>query len=109
LANRAESIRVLLTGSSTAAVLLALCGSTAIITSSFKGFLLAIGDLQARRAMQLTAAQTSLEPQPHRVSRTGRGPFVSQNTRKGDGSRFASEPAPLNARESQIPELPETI
>jgi hypothetical protein len=59
--------------------------------------------------MQLTAAQTSLEPHPHRVSRTGRGPFVSQNTRKGDGSRFASEPAPLNARESQIPELPETI
>jgi len=36
-ANRAESIRVLLTGPSTAAVLLALCGSTAIITSSFKG------------------------------------------------------------------------
>jgi len=31
------------------------------------------GCLQARRAMQLRAAQTSLEPQPHRVSRTGRG------------------------------------
>jgi hypothetical protein len=31
------------TGSSTAAVLLALCGSTAIITSSLKEFLLAIG------------------------------------------------------------------
>jgi hypothetical protein len=92
----------------TAAVLLALCGSTAIITSSFKGFLLAIGFSQARRAMQLTAAQTSLEPQPRRESRTSRGPFVSQNT-QGDGSRFASEPAPLNARESQIPELPETI
>ena len=53
--------------------------------------------------MQLTAAQTSLEPQPHPVSRTGRGPFVSQNTPQGDGSRFASEPAPLNARESQTP------
>src|SRR5215467_7150411 len=35
LANRAASITVLVTGSSTAAVLLALCGSTAIITSSF--------------------------------------------------------------------------
>jgi len=34
LANRAVSIKVLVTGSSTAAVLLALCGSTAIITSS---------------------------------------------------------------------------
>jgi hypothetical protein len=31
------------------------------------------GCLQARRAMQLRAAQTSLEPHPHRVSRTGRG------------------------------------
>lgn len=36
LANRADSITVLDTGSSTAAALLALCGSTAIITSSFK-------------------------------------------------------------------------
>jgi hypothetical protein len=36
LANRADSITVLVTGSSTAAVLLALCGSTAIITTSFK-------------------------------------------------------------------------
>ena len=44
LANRAASITVLLTGSSTAAVLLALCGSTAISTSSLTGFLLAIGD-----------------------------------------------------------------
>src|SRR6185437_10132774 len=31
------------------------------------------GFFEARRAMQLRAAQTSLEPQPHRVSRTGRG------------------------------------
>jgi hypothetical protein len=30
--------------------------------------------------MQLTAAQTSLEPHPHRVSRTGCEPFVSHNT-----------------------------
>src|SRR5262249_60411855 len=35
LANLAASITVLVTGSSTAAVLLALCGSTAISTSSF--------------------------------------------------------------------------
>jgi hypothetical protein len=34
---------------------------------------------------------------------------VSQNTRQGDGSRFASEPAPLSARGSQIPRLPATI
>ena len=32
-ANRADSISVLVTGSKTAAVLLALCGSTAIITA----------------------------------------------------------------------------
>jgi hypothetical protein len=47
----------------------------------------------------------SLEPLPHRVSQAGRGPFVSQNV-NDDGSRFASEPASLSARESQIPELP---
>lgn len=58
--------------------------------------------------MQLLAGQTTLEPQPRRESRTGRGPFVSQNT-KGDGSRFASEPAPLSARGSQIRGLPVTI
>jgi hypothetical protein len=34
---------------------------------------------------------------------------VSQNTPQGDGSRFASEPAPLSARGSQIPRLPATI
>src|SRR5215469_12023995 len=74
LANRADSISVLVTGSSTAAVLLALCGSTAIITTSFKeGSSWPSGCLLARRAMQLLAAQTSLEPQPHPVSRTGRG------------------------------------
>src|SRR4249919_2369717 len=73
LANRADSITVLVTGSSTAAVLQALCGSTAIITSPLKGFLLPSGSVLARRAMQLLAAQTSLEPQPHRVSRAGRG------------------------------------
>jgi hypothetical protein len=75
-----------------AAVLLALCGSTAIITSSFKGFLLAIGGLQARRAMQLTAAQTSLEPQPHRVSRTDHEPFVSQNTAKATAADSQANP-----------------
>jgi hypothetical protein len=41
-ANRADSITVSGTGSSTAAVLLALCGSTAIITLSLTEFLLAI-------------------------------------------------------------------
>jgi hypothetical protein len=56
LANRAASITVLVTGSSTAAVLLALCGSTAIITS-----LLIVSSSLVRhigwrgRAMQLPA------------------------------------------------------
>lgn len=59
--------------------------------------------------MQLTAAQTSLEPHPHRVSRTGREAVREPEHPEGDGSRFASEPVLLNARESQIPELPETI
>jgi hypothetical protein len=36
-------------------------------------------------------------------------PFLSQNTHQGDGSRIASEPAPLSARGSQIPRLPATI
>jgi hypothetical protein len=39
----------LVTGSSTAAVLLALCGSTAIIMSSLQGILLATRALLARR------------------------------------------------------------
>ena len=95
---------------STAAVLLALSGSTAIITSSFQEFLLAIGGFRrARRAMQLLAAQTTLEPQPHRESRAGRGAVREPEHPKGDGSRFASEPAPLSARGSQIPGLPATI
>jgi len=42
------------------------------------------------------------------VSSTGRKPFVSQNTHQGDGSRFASEPAPPSARGPQIPRLPAT-
>jgi len=56
-ANRAVSITVLVTGSSTAAVLLALCGSTAIITSSLKGSSSLPGTLLARRAVQLPAEQ----------------------------------------------------
>jgi hypothetical protein len=30
---------------------------------------------------------------------TGRGPFVSQNNPRGDGSRFASEPVPAQQPE----------
>jgi hypothetical protein len=42
--------------------------------------------------MQLSAAQTSLEPQPRRGTKPSRRPFVSQNINQDDGSRFASEP-----------------
>jgi hypothetical protein len=45
--------------------------------------------------MQLSAAQTSLEPQPRRVDQPDRRPFVSQNINQDDGSRFASEPDPV--------------
>jgi hypothetical protein len=66
LANRAASITVFVTGSSTAAVLLALCGSTAIITSPFMNSSSLSQGYLARRAMQLPAEQTSLEPLPRR-------------------------------------------
>ena len=51
--------------------------------------------------MQLTAAQTSLEPHPHRVSRTGRRPFVSQNTRR------RRQPTRERARPAQRPRIPD--
>lgn len=54
--------------------------------------------------MQLSAAQTSLEPQPRRVDRQSRKPFVSQNATKDDGSRLTSEPYQSNARASQHPD-----
>jgi predicted nucleic acid-binding Zn ribbon protein len=52
-----------------------------------------------RRAMQLPAAQTSLEPQPRRADPVNRRPFVSQNATNDDGSRFASELTEPNACE----------
>jgi hypothetical protein len=59
-----------------------------------QGFLLAIGvSLLARRAMQLLAGQTTLEPQPHRVSRAARGAVREPEHQMATGSRFASEPA----------------
>ena len=51
--------------------------------------------------MQLRAAQTSLEPQPHRVSRTGRRPFVSQNTQR------RRQPNRGRARPAQRPRIPD--
>jgi hypothetical protein len=53
--------------------------------------------------MQRPAAQTSLEPQPRRVNRQGRKPFLSQNVAEDDGSRLTSEPYRSNARASQHP------
>ena len=55
--------------------------------------------------MQLPAAQTTLEPRPHRVSAAGRRAVREPERPTGDSSRFASEPARLNARGSQIPRL----
>jgi hypothetical protein len=62
----------LVSGSSTAAVLLAFCGSTAIITSSLKGVPPGHRDL-FRRGGQCNFWQRRplLSHQPHRVSRTG--------------------------------------
>jgi hypothetical protein len=54
--------------------------------------------------MQLSAAQTSLEPQPRRVDQQGREPFMSQNALEDDGSRLTSEPYRSNARASQHPD-----
>ncbi len=51
---------------------------------------------ETRRAMQLRATQTSLQPLPAGWARTGRTPFVSQPT---GGSRFASDPVGPNARD----------
>src|SRR6516225_9220551 len=102
LANRAASITVLDTGSSTAAVLLALCGSTAISTSPFKVISCHLGILQARRAMQLPAAQTSLEPQPHRASRTGRGAVREPEPPPG-----RRQPIRERARPAQRPRIPD--
>ena len=55
--------------------------------------------VSGEEAMQLTAAQTSLEPHPHRVSRTGRRPFVSQNTRR------RRQPTRERARPAQRPRI----
>ena len=52
--------------------------------------------------MQLRAAQTSLEPQPHRVSRAGRRPFVSQNTHQE-----RRQPINERARPAQRPRIPD--
>jgi len=50
------------------------------------------GCLQARRAMQLRAAQTALEPHPHRASRAGRRPIASQNTRRATAADSRASP-----------------
>jgi hypothetical protein len=51
--------------------------------------------------MQLPAAQTSLEPHPHRVNRTGRRPIVSQNTRR------RRQPTLEQTRPAQRPRIPD--
>jgi hypothetical protein len=80
LANRAVSIRVLVTGPGTAAVLPALVRVNGDHHVIAQGILLAAREFLARRAVQLPAEQTSLEPHPHRAAGTGRRPFASQST-----------------------------
>jgi hypothetical protein len=58
--------------------------------------------------MQLPAAQTSHEPQPHRVGQRSRKPLLSQNATDDDGSRLTSEPRQPNAQASQ-PRLPAPV
>jgi hypothetical protein len=60
------------------------------------------GSLQARRAMQLLAAQTTLEPQPHRVSRTGRGAV-----REPEHPPGRRQPIRERARPAQRPRIPD--
>jgi hypothetical protein len=45
--------------------------------------------------MQLSAAQTSLEPHLTGWTKSSRRPFVSQSITEEDGSRFASQPDPV--------------
>ena len=52
--------------------------------------------------MQLRAAQTSLEPQPHRVSRTGRGAV-----REPEHPKRRRQPIRERARPAQRPRIPD--
>lgn len=56
--------------------------------------------------MQLLAEQTSLEPLLTGGEQGGPRAVREPGHHAVNGSRFASEPASLSARESQIPELP---
>jgi hypothetical protein len=60
------------------------------------------GCRQARRALQLRAAQTSLEPQPHPVSRAGRGAV-----REPEHPPRRRQPIRERARPAQRPRIPD--
>src|SRR6266851_6933212 len=110
LANRADSISILVTGSSTAAVLLALCGSTAIITALLTSSSSQVTRHdQARRATQLPAGKTALEPQPRRESGRAAGAAREpERQRRRQPIRERTRPAPGDPRPLRLPETIET-
>jgi hypothetical protein len=110
LANRADSISILVTGSSIAAVLLALCGSTAIITALLTSSSSQVTRHdQARRATQLPAGKTSLEPQPRRESGRAAGAAREpERQRRRRPIRERARPAPGDPRPLRLPETIET-
>ena len=56
--------------------------------------------------MQLPAAQTSLEPQPHRVDPSGRKPYVSQNANRATAADYRASP-PSPTPEDLSPQTPD--
>ena len=88
--------------------LLALCGSTAIIIADHEP-LLAERDIWRGGQGNFRQSRPLLSHFLTGQARAGRRPYVSQNTARGVGSRFASEPALLSASGSQIHRLQEDL
>src|SRR5215467_720932 len=105
LANRATSITVLVTGSSTAAVLLALCGSTAIITSPFMHSSSPSQGIWRGGQCNFRQSRPLLSHFLAGVSKDGPQAVREPEHPPGDGSRLASEPALLSASGSQTHRL----
>ena len=98
LPNRCRAITALVTGSITASVLLALCGSTLIITSSPTDTASSSDPTEHREAGNATTGSANLSrATTPRADPASRRPFVSQNALDDDGSRFASELTEPNA------------
>ena len=107
-ANRAVPVRVFVTGSSTAAVLLALCGSTAIITSSLTSYLLATGSTWRGGQCNFRQRRPLLSHILTGEQRTGRRPFVSQSTpaKEATAADSRASPSPLSAPRITHPRAP---